>query len=128
MVFADVDGCFGYRVTGQVPIRAREERGYRRGWDPADAWQGVIPFEGMPAVREPARGWVATDNNLPAPSDSPYPLANMSPTGYRARRIRQMVESREIHGRTGHGVDAVRRVVAASGGITARPYPDSRRW
>ncbi len=99
MVFGDVEGGFGYRATGQVPIRAREERGYRRGWDPADAWQGVIPFEGMPAVREPARGWVATANNLPAPSDFPYPLANMSPTGYRARRIRQMVESREIHGR-----------------------------
>ena len=99
MVFADVDGGFGYRATGQIPIRARVERGYRRGWDPADAWQGMIPFEGMPAVREPERGWVATANNLPAPLDYPYPLANMSPTGYRARRIRQMIESREVHGR-----------------------------
>ena len=99
MVFADVDGGFGYRATGQVPIRTREERGYRRGWDPADAWRGMIPFQGMPAVREPARGWVATANNLPAPSDFPYPLANMSPTGYRAKRIRQMIESREVHGR-----------------------------
>ena len=99
MVFADVDGGFGYRAAGQVPIRARQERGYRRGWDPADAWRGMIPFEDMPAVREPERGWVATANNLPAPSDFPYPLANMSPTGYRARRIRQMIESREIHSR-----------------------------
>ena len=99
MVFADVDGGFGYRATGQVPIRSRLERGYRRGWDPGDAWQGMIPFEGMPAVREPMRGWVATANNLPAPSDYPHPLANMSPTGYRARRIRQMLESRESHSR-----------------------------
>ena len=99
MVFADVDGGFGYRATGQVPIRSRRERGYRRGWDPGDAWQGMIPFEGMPAVREPMRGWVATANNLPAPSDYPYPLANMSPTGFRARRIRQMIESRESHSR-----------------------------
>ena len=95
MVLGDVDGGFGYRATGQVPIRARAERGYRRGWDPADAWQGMIPFEGMPAVRDPERGWVATANNLPAPSDYPYPLANTSPSGYRARRIRQMIESRE---------------------------------
>ncbi len=99
MVFADVDGGFGYRATGQVPIRARVERGYRRGWDSGDAWQGTIPFEGMPGVREPQRGWVATANNLPAPSDFPYPLANMSPTGYRARRIRQMLESRSTHSR-----------------------------
>ena len=95
MVFGDVDGGFGYRATGQVPIRARAERGYRRGWDPADAWQGMIPFEGMPAVRDPERGWVATANNLPAPSDYPYPLSNTSPSGYRARRIRQMIESRD---------------------------------
>lgn len=99
MVFGDVDGGFGYRATGQVPIRAREERGYRRGWDPADGWQGMIPFEGMPTVREPKRGWVATANNRPAAADYPYPLANMSPTGYRARRIRQMIESREVHSR-----------------------------
>ena len=95
MVFADVDGGFGYRATGQVPVRARVERGYRRGWDSTDAWQGMIPFKGMPAVRDPKRGWVATANNPPAPSDYPYPLANMSPSGYRARRIRQMIESRE---------------------------------
>ena len=99
MVFGDVDGGFGYRGTGQVPIRAREERGYRRGWDPADGWQGMIPFEGMPSVREPERGWVATANNLPAAAGFPYPLANMSPTGYRARRIRQMIESRKVHSR-----------------------------
>ena len=59
----------------------------------------MIPFEGMPAVREPERGWVATANNLPAEADFPFPLANMSPTGYRARRIRQMIESREVHSR-----------------------------
>ena len=79
MVLADVDGGFGYRATGQVPLRSRVERGYRRGWDPADAWTGMTPFEGMPSVRDPERGWVATANNLPAPSDYPYPLSNTSP-------------------------------------------------
>ncbi len=99
MVLADIDGAFGYRATGQVPLRSRVERGYRRGWDPADAWQGMMPFEGMPSVRDPERGWVATANNLPAPSDYPYPLSNTSPSGYRAQRIRQMIESREAHTR-----------------------------
>lgn len=99
MVLADVDGGFGYRATGQVPLRSRVERGYRRGWDPADAWTGMTPFEGMPSVRNPERGWVATANNLPAPSDYPYPLANTSPSGYRAQRIREMIESREAHTR-----------------------------
>lgn len=93
MVFADVDGRFGFRATGEVPLRQSNTRGYRRGWDPADAWEGMIPFSGMPSVREPERGWIASANNLPAPPDYPYPLANMSPSGQRARRIRQLVES-----------------------------------
>ena len=50
-------------------------------------------------MRDPERGWVATANNLPAPSDYPYPLSNTSPSGYRARRIRQMIEAREAHSR-----------------------------
>jgi penicillin amidase len=94
VVYADREGAFGYRATGAIPIRKRPERGYRRGWDPEDSWQGLIPFNSMPALRNPERGWVATANNLPAPADFPYPLANMSPTGQRARRIRQLVESR----------------------------------
>ncbi len=93
LVFADVEGHIGYQATGQLPVRAKFERGYLRGWDPADEWRGVIPFEGMPALRDPASGWIATANNLTAPLDYPYILANQSPSGLRARRIRQMIEA-----------------------------------
>ena len=127
MVFGDVDGGFGYRATGQVPIRKRAERGYRRGWDPADDWQGMIPFEGMPAVRDPERGWVATANNLPAPPDYPYPLSNTSPSGYRARRIRQMIESRDALSREDMAVDALRRACAAGGQCRSSIGADPRR-
>jgi penicillin amidase len=93
VVFADVDGHIGYQATGRVPIRNVRERGYRPGWDPAHQWDGLIPFEGMPRLADPERGWIATANNRPAPPDFPYPLSGTWSSGYRALRIRQIIEA-----------------------------------
>ncbi|HEX5271385.1 MAG TPA: penicillin acylase family protein [Gemmataceae bacterium] len=95
VVYADADGHVGYQATGRVPVRAAWERGYRPGWDPAHRWQGVIPFDGMPRLADPPRGWVATANNRVAADDFPYPLSGTWSDGHRARRVRQMIEERE---------------------------------
>ncbi|MBM3957372.1 MAG: penicillin acylase family protein, partial [Gemmatimonadetes bacterium] len=94
LVFADADGHTGYQAAGDVPIRGIPERGYRPGWEPAHQWRGVVPWEGMPRLADPARGWIATANNRPAPDDFPYPLSGTWASGHRARRIRQMIEER----------------------------------
>src|SRR5262249_33987009 len=96
VVFADRDGHIGYQATGRVPIRNVWERGYRPGWDPAHQWDGLIPFESMPQLADPKRGWIATANNRPAPPDFPYPLSGTWSSGYRALRIRQMIESASV--------------------------------
>ncbi len=95
LVFADVEGDIGYQSTGQIPIRRVWERGYRPGWDPIHQWDGLIPFEGMPHLKNPERGWMATANNRPAADDYPYPLSGTWSSGYRARRVRQMIEEKE---------------------------------
>jgi len=96
LVFADIAGHIGYQAAGQIPIRHVWERGYRPGWDPRHQWDGVIPFDGMPRLANPARGWIATANNRPAPDDFPYPLAGTWSSGHRARRIRQMLEAKPL--------------------------------
>jgi penicillin amidase len=93
VVFAEVDGHIGYHSTGRIPVRKVWERGYRPGWDPEHQWQGLIPFEGMPQLADPERGWIATANNRPAAEDFPYPLSGTWSDGLRATRIRQMLES-----------------------------------
>jgi len=95
LVFADTRGHIGLKVSGRIPIRNVEERGYRPGDDPAHQWVGLIPFEDMPGVIDPEQGFAATANNLLATSDYPYPLSCTSPAGYRARRIREMIESHD---------------------------------
>ena len=51
----------------------------------------------MPALADPPRGWIATANNRLAPPDYPRPLAGCWSSGYRAMRIRELIESRERH-------------------------------
>ncbi len=91
VVYADVEGHIGYQAVGRVPIRKISERGYRPGWEPEHQWQGLIPYEGMPGVQEPKRGWVVTANNRPAPEDFPYPLSGTWGDAHRAVRIREML-------------------------------------
>jgi penicillin amidase len=93
LVFADTNGRTGLKISGRIPIRRVDERGYRPGWDPAHQWAGLIPFEDMPGVIDPQQGFAATANNPLASGDYPYPLSCTAPAGYRARRIREMIEA-----------------------------------
>jgi penicillin amidase len=94
LVFADVDGRTGFQSVGRIPVRQVAERGYRPGWDPRHQWGGLIPFEDMPHLRDPKSGYAITANNRLAPDDYPYPLAGTWSSGRRARRIRELIESR----------------------------------
>src|SRR5262249_13402015 len=69
-------------------------RGYRCGSDPQEQWLGLIPLEAMPHAIDPPRGWLATANNRLAGDDYPYPLSGTWVSGYRAARIRQMIEAK----------------------------------
>jgi penicillin amidase len=97
--FADVDGHIGYQSIGRLPIKENWGRGYRPGWDPDHQWQESIPYDGMPSVSDPVEGWVRSANNRTAPDDFPYPLSGVWSSGYRAKRVRNMIEAGTAHTR-----------------------------
>jgi penicillin amidase len=97
LVFADVEGQIGFHTAGRIPVRNTLCRSYRPGWDPEHQWQGLIPFEQMPQLENPDRGWIATANNRLAPDDYPHLLFGCWSSGWRAVRIRQMIEGQERH-------------------------------
>ena len=99
LMLADDAGHIGYEIAGEIPFRAVEERGYRPGWDPAHQWQGVVPRDSIPQLSDPERGWIASANNRVAPADFPSSLYGRWASGYRARRIRQMLEAHKRHSR-----------------------------
>ena len=93
--YADSTGRVGYQCAGRVPIRGRVVRGYRDAAEAADAWQGYIPFEALPHVVDPERGYIASANERVAPDDYPYALYGSWAAGHRAARIHQVLSSDE---------------------------------
>ena len=91
-VFGDVNGQIGYQACGRIPFRKQWNREYRPGWEPNHQWEGYIPVEGLPTLADPPSGYAHSANNRAAPEDFPYPLSGTWSSGYRARRIRQMLE------------------------------------
>ena len=95
-VYADVDGNIGYQMPGRIPIRAK---GYGSvpvpGWTGEYEWTGVIPFEALPSLFNPPEGFVATANNAVVDAKYPYFLGKDWDYGYRVRRIRQMILSKD---------------------------------
>jgi penicillin amidase len=94
LVFADTAGNIGFQTVGRIPLRKHAERGYRPGWDSEHQWQGFIPFDSLPHLANPARGFVATANNRLAPDDFPFPLSGCWATGYRHRRLRERLQGK----------------------------------
>jgi penicillin amidase len=93
LVFADVEGNIAFQTFGRIPLRKKRERAYRPGWDPEHEWQGFIPFDKLPGLINPARGYVSTANNRVAADDFPYPLSGCWATGHRQGRIRERMQS-----------------------------------
>lgn len=97
LVFADASGNIGYRATGELPLRGQVERGFREGWNPSHQWEGRIPWESMPQVSNPARGFLVTANNRVAADDFPFRLSGTWGSGHRAQRIRTLIEDTPAH-------------------------------
>ncbi|MDR5682697.1 MAG: penicillin acylase family protein [Armatimonadota bacterium] len=97
-VYADVDGNIGYQLPGWIPIRARGDGTVPvPGWTGEYEWTGWIPYEELPSVFNPPRGWIATANNRIAPDGYRYLLGTEWAEGLRARRIADVLEARAQH-------------------------------
>jgi penicillin amidase len=85
---ADLHGTIGYLTRGKVPQRSRSN-GWLPvpGWTGDHEWEGDIPFEDMPRLRNPDRGYLVTANNRIVGADYPYYLALNYAPPYRAKRI-----------------------------------------
>jgi penicillin amidase len=93
-VYADIDGNIGFHVAGQLPKR----RGYR-GDVPVDGssgafdWDGMIPFDQLPAAFNPPSGIIASANQNTFPADYPYPFGGNFAAPGRARQIRDLLSA-----------------------------------
>ncbi len=95
LIYADVEGNIGYQMPGLVPIRAKGDGSLPvPGWTDEYEWVGFIPYDELPRVFNPQKGYIATANQPVVSENYPY-LILYQPDfdhGYRAERIRQMIE------------------------------------
>ncbi|HEV2993420.1 MAG TPA: penicillin acylase family protein [Acidimicrobiia bacterium] len=88
VVSADVDGHLRYRTAGQIPVRSRANAwGPVPGWTDAHDWTGVVPYDELPSVRDPATGWLVTANQEIVGPDYPHYLGVDYSRPDRATRI-----------------------------------------
>jgi penicillin amidase len=110
-LYADVDGNIGYVLPGRVPIRAADHNGLT----PVDGstrrylWQGYLPYEHMPRLFNPERGYIVAANQRVAPNAYAEQLRERFGTdliyftnfnadyGYRSQRIRDLLLARTDH-------------------------------
>ena len=95
-IYADRAGNIGYYLSGQIPIRAAGHSGEFpiSGTGNFD-WQGFIPFEQMPQIYNPAKGYIVTANNQIAPQEYPYFISSEWASDYRAQRINELLANQQ---------------------------------
>lgn len=103
IVYADVDGHIAIRPTGIVPIRddTLVPSGHLgngtlpyNGSNGEGEWIGYVPFEDLPNSEDPSQHYLVSANQIVAgPEYKKYSLQNSYATGYRARRINELLNN-----------------------------------
>ncbi len=111
LVYADVEGNIGYQMPGRIPIRNANHSGLIPvpGWTDEFEWQGFIPYDSLPRVFNPARGYIVTANQAIIPLEyyeqlaeelgegQNYAISQEWDYGYRSERIVEMLEENALH-------------------------------
>jgi penicillin amidase len=115
-VYADIDGNIGYQMPGRVTIRANGHSGLTPvdGSTSAYDWKGYLPFEYLPSVYNPQKGYIQTANQAVVPAsyyeglasvlgdqfgaDSNYAFTlSWWSAGFRGKRINALIEANSQH-------------------------------
>jgi penicillin G amidase len=103
-IFASVDKDIAITPTGKLPLKFKDQGKYiLDGSDPANNWQGWIPFSQNPTAKNPAQGFLSSANQSSTDPTYPYYINWRFDTYTRAKRINDRL--RAMHNAT---VDSLR--------------------
>ena len=96
LVYADATGRIAWQLVGQAP---RRKKGWGTlplpGWDEGAGWEAShVPFDEMPGLENPPRGFVATANNRPLPEGNGPFLGVDWLDGYRVAAANEALSQR----------------------------------
>ena len=91
-VFADKNGDIAITVNGRFPIKKPGQGPFvQNGNTSANAWQGMIPMEHVPLVKNPPSGFVASANQLSTDDTYPYYYNSAGFDDYRGRLLNEVL-------------------------------------
>ncbi|MEM7124734.1 MAG: penicillin acylase family protein [Chloroflexota bacterium] len=115
LIYADKMGNIGFQPAGRFPVRA----GGHTGLLPVDGkndsfeWRGFIPFNHLPSVYNPKRGYITLANQAAAPlayydtlateladefgPDAYYRFRTDWARGYRGQRLAELFQAYDVH-------------------------------
>lgn len=121
VVYADIEGNIAYQSTGEVPIRAVGDGRYPvPGWTSEHEWTGLVPFEEMPWLLNPAEGFIETANQLVIREGALPFIGAEGAYGYRAARIEALIEETSSH--TVESMQAIQFDNRDGGAVSLVPY------
>jgi penicillin amidase len=115
VIFADRNNNIGYQIPGKIPVRVAGHSGLLPvpGWTSEYEWLGYYPFDLLPRLYNPERGYIVTANQAVVPlayydqvaqeladvfgEDANYLISYHWDYGYRGRRINQLIETLAPH-------------------------------
>jgi len=113
-VYADTKGNIGYQMTGRIPYRSKQHSGLLPvpGWTGESVWPGFIPYDKLPRLFNPERGYIFTANQAVVSPEyydllskelgegSNYVISREWDYGYRGQRIDEMLKNKAPHSST----------------------------
>jgi penicillin amidase len=96
-IYADKEGNIGYYLAGTIPIRKDWNGSLPITKNNVREWDGYIPFDQLPHVYNPLKGYIATANNKIIPDDYAYSLTfRWSEPPYRIKRIIDLLKANQL--------------------------------
>ncbi len=96
-VYADKEGNIGYICGVRLPIRKTNSTTFVfDGTTSESDWTGFVPFEQLPMMYNPKRGFIATANNKTV-RNYKYHISNLWEPPSRIERITELLASKEKH-------------------------------
>jgi len=87
-IFASVDKDIAITPNGKFPLKYKDQGKFiLDGSDPANDWQGWIPYDQNPTVKNPPRGFVSSANQSSTDPTYPYYINWRFEQYYRGKRI-----------------------------------------
>ena len=95
-MYADKVGNIAMFPMAGLPKRTETSLFFRRGWIPQDQWPEVIPFDELPSVVNPEKGWIANANNKIHDDRYPYYIGTFWEPSSRIERLHELFALHEI--------------------------------